>query len=109
MYDYQGTVDILTSMFSFNIAIGFQGSGGALYLFENVTKVRNCSFIKNNATYGGVQRGSRCTAYFSNSAFTFNSAISWGGVMDNKDGSNITIKSCYFERNSVHVNLGAKV
>ena len=101
LYDYQGTVHILTSIFSFNIAIGSKGSGGALYFFENVTKVRNCSFSKNNATYGEVQRGSRCTAYFSNGAFTFDSAISWEGVMDNKDGSNITIKSCHFESNSV--------
>ena len=36
MYDYQGTVDILTSIFNLSMAIGLKGSGGALYFFENI-------------------------------------------------------------------------
>ena len=109
VYDYQGTVDVLTSSFNFNTAIGSRGSGGALYFYNSRAKIRNCSFNGNHATYGGVQRGLISTIYYGNSTFIHNSAVSWGGVMDNQRGSNITINSCHFERNSVLVNQGGVV
>ena len=109
LYDYQGTVDIHTSIFSLNMALGLRGSGGALYFYETMARIKSCSFINNSATYGGVQRGLRSTIHYDNSSFSFNSAVSWGGVMDNQRGSNITIRSCHFERNSVNVNQGGVV
>ena len=109
LYDYQGTVDILNSKLSLNMALGSRGSGGSLYFYRTIAGVMSCSFSNNNAAYGGVQRGLSSTIYYENSAFSFNSAVKWGGVMDNQRGSNITIKSCHFERNSVNVYEGGVV
>ena len=109
VYDYQGTVHILASTFTLNTALGSRGSGGALYFYESMASIRYCSFNNNKATYGGVQRGLTSTIHYDSSVFTHNSAISWGGVMDNQKGSNITIRNCEFERNSVLINQGGVV
>ena len=109
VYDYRGSIDILASTFTLNTALGLRGSGGALYFYQSTANIRHCSFNSNKATYGGVQRGLTSTVYYDSSTFTYNSAASWGGVMDNQKGSNITIRSCKFERNFVFINQGGVV
>ena len=99
--DYQGTVDIFASTFTKNTASGSEGSGGALCFYESKVNIKYCSFDNNKANYGGVQRGLTSTIWYDNTIFTYNSAVRWGGVMDNQQGSNITISNCRFERNYV--------
>ena len=93
-------------MFSFNQAGSF---GGALYFYVSRARVKDCRFNNNNATHGGVQGGQGATINFDESTFSFNSAVRWGGVMDNKLCSNVTITQSHFEKNNVLIREGGVV
>ena len=83
--------------------------GGALYFYVSRVRVKDCRFSNNSATYGGVEGGRGATIHFDESIFSSNSAIQWGGVMDNKDCSNVTITHCHFEKNNVLIEQGGVV
>ena len=99
MYDYRGRVEIHACIFTSNVA---RRAGGALYFYDNTARILSSDFSSNRANHiGGAQSGISSTIFYDSSVFINYSALSWGGVLVNKDGSNITIRSCKFERNFV--------
>jgi predicted outer membrane repeat protein len=104
IYDYAptGAVSISSSNFINNT----QKSFGALYLTSNVV-VRDSSFV-NNRAFDGVGGGICCYQNLTviNSTFTNNSAArSWGysvgGAITNYC-ENLSVKDCTFKSNSAH-------
>ncbi|KAL5497502.1 hypothetical protein EMCRGX_G013978 [Ephydatia muelleri] len=100
--DSTGDVSITNCTFQNNSAT-YNGGGVRFYGSTGNVSITNCTFQNNGATYnGGGGGGGGGKVSITNSGFQGNSAINiGGGVSVQISTSDVTIKNCTFQKNSV--------
>ena len=104
IYEAQGTLNVVNSNFSGNMA-GLGGDGGAIFNGSGSLTVTDSAFNNNSAVNGGGAIASTSGTTIINSTFSGNSAP-LGGAIENSSG-NLTVGNCVFDNNSSTFGGGA--
>ena len=104
IYEAQGTLSVVNSNFSGNIA-GIGGDGGAILNGSGSLSVIDSVFNNNSAVNGGGAIAITSGTSIINSTFSGNSAP-LGGAIENSL-ANLTVGHCVFDNNSSNADGGA--
>ena len=98
-----------TTLDGFTIRRGamMSGSGAGLDAEEIAMTVANCSFVANNAEYGGAITLWKSTPVFTNCRFLGNTAGQNGGAIICGRNTTATFTDCLFAGNSAEIEGGA--